>query len=81
MRIQRINGYVNLWLSKNDTYQWATRPNESWPCSFLSGKSLFAQFAPNGDLVDMAINGGRGEQDCDSNEFNAITSDYIKESV
>ena len=47
-----------------------------WPCSELSGKRLFAEFDTNG-LLDIAINSSRGSQDCSSDEFNAITSDYI----
>lgn len=82
MRIQRNDfqstgtGYVKLWLSASDTYEWAHRPGASWPCSTLSGKRLFAEFDSRGDLVDMAINGR--STDCDANEFNAITSDYLK---
>jgi hypothetical protein len=64
-----------LWLSENDTYNWAHRDGASWPCSTLSGKRLFAEFDNHGNLVDMAINGGRGDQECDGHEFNAITND------
>ncbi len=77
MRIQRGDYGVKLWLSADDTYNWAHKRGASWPCSQLSGKRLFAEFDSRGDLVDMAVNGGRGEQDCDSAEFNAITSDYL----
>jgi hypothetical protein len=67
---------VNLWLSKNDTYRWANRIGSCWPCSQISGKSLFASFDKEGNLVDFAINGRIA--DVDSNEFNAITDDFIK---
>ena len=77
MRISRTPGGVKLWLSANDTYNWAHKPGAAWPCSQLSGRRLFAEFEANGDLVDMQIDGGRGEQDCDANEFNAITSDFL----
>jgi hypothetical protein len=65
---------VKLWLSSNDTYRWATRPNASWPCSQLSGNRLFAEF-DKGGLVDMSVNGK--SLDVDANEFNAITSDFL----
>lgn len=70
---------TTLWLSANDTHNWAHRSGACWPCSTLAGHRLFASFAPNGDLVDMAIDGGRGNQDCPGDEFNAIVSDYLTE--
>lgn len=74
---QTPNGGLKLWLSANDTYQWATRPGASWPCSALSNRRLFAEFEANGDLVDLVIDGGRGEQDCPGDELNAIATDHI----
>lgn len=73
MRIKlNSDGSLCLWLSANDTYQWARR----WPCSTIGGKRLFAGFESNGDLIDVAI-AGRADTDCDSQEFDAITSDFI----
>ena len=78
MRIDKLhNGGLQLELSAEETDNWATRPGASWPCSFLRGRRVFAEFATNGDLIDLAIDGGRGEQDCPSNEFNAICTDHI----
>jgi hypothetical protein len=77
MRKQQSEHGTKLWLSANDTYAWAHKPGAAWPCSQLSGRRLFAEFDRRGDLVDMSIDGGRGEQDCDSNEFNAIVTDYL----
>lgn len=76
-RIQRGEYGVKLWLSANDTYDWAHRAGNSWPCSQLSNRRLFAEFDATGDLVDLSIDGGRGEQDCDATEFNAITEHYL----
>lgn len=76
MKITSNEHGTKLWLSANDTYDWANRPGERWPCSQLSGKRVFAEFDSRGDLVDMAINGKN--IDVDVNEFNAITSDFIK---
>ena len=74
MRIKRENGTVKIWASANDTYDWAHRPGESWPCSQLSGHRLFADFQ-NGDLVDMTIDGKT--KDVDSAEFNAFIEDKL----
>ena len=70
-------GALKVWLSARDTEQWATRPGAAWPCSELRGGSVFAEFDRQGDLVDLAINGGRGEQDCSADEFNACLTDHI----
>lgn len=69
---------VKLWLSARDTYEWAHRPGESWPCSTLSNKRLFAEFDRNG-LVDLVINGR--STDCDVTELNAITSDFLRDKL
>jgi hypothetical protein len=78
MRIKRHDDGTVLWLSAEDTYNWANRPDNAWPCSFLSGRRLFAAFDANGDLADMAIDGGKGDQDCPADEFDAITKDALK---
>lgn len=75
MKILIHDSCVKLWLSANDTENWATRPGKRWPCSQLRGKRLFAEFDRNG-LVDLAINGR--STDCDVNELNAITSDHLR---
>ena len=75
MRIQRYDQTVKIWASTNDTYRWANRSGESWPCSQLSGNRLFAEF-DKGHLVDYAINGKDGV-DIDATEFNAFTQDIL----
>ena len=80
MKIERQGNTVKLWLSADDTYRWARRPGAAWPCSFLAGKRLFAEFA-DGDLVDFAVNGKSSSATAralPADEFNAITSDFIK---
>jgi len=78
MRVQRFpSGDMNVWLSARDTHQWAHKPGAWWPCSQLAGHRVFVQLAANGDLVDLQIDGGRGEQDVDSNELNAILQDKV----
>lgn len=72
MRTKITSNAVTVWLSANDTYDWAN----TWPCSTLSDKRLCASFDENG-LYNMTINGGRGNQDCDSHEFSAMIADYL----
>lgn len=71
------SGALTIWLSANDTYDWAHKLGSAWPCSTLSGNPVVASFGANGDLEDMVVNGGRGDQDIDGTEFNACMSDYI----
>ena len=78
---QHPNGATQLWLSARDTYDWAHRPRASWPCSTLSDKALYVEFEPNGDLVDIRVNGRYlgGNEDIDGHELSAITSDFLRE--
>jgi hypothetical protein len=71
---------VKLWLSARDTYLWAHKPGAAWSYSFLEGKSVFAEFDRHG-LVDIIVNGGRGDQECPSDEFNAIAYDHLKDKL
>ena len=82
MRRQLHGEYFKLWLSANDTYNWAHKSNAIWPGSFLSDKSLFVEIdRENGDLIDMLINGGRGDQDCPSDELTAIVEDFLTKDL
>jgi hypothetical protein len=64
--------------SKNDTYDWAHRTGSAWPCSTLSNKRIYIEESRNGDLVDLIINNGRGDQDVDVHELNAFIEDVLK---
>lgn len=75
--IKTPDSSLKVWLTANDTYNWATRPGESWLCSFLRSRRVFAEFDGNGDLINLAIDGGRGDQDCPGDEFSACLSDHI----
>ena len=77
MRILKNEFGTRLWLSANDTYEWAHKPGAAWPGSFLSDKRVFAEFEANGDLIDLGINNGRGDQDCPSDEFDAIVEYFL----
>ena len=79
MRVLITEG-VQLWLSQLDTEEWAHRTNAFWPESQLSGKRLYAEFDHRGDLVSQEVNGEEGV-DVDILEFNAITSDFLKDRL
>ena len=76
MRMEKRGLATKIWLSANDTYNWANKTGNKWPCSQLSGKRLFAEFN-GGDLVDITIDGKTGI-DVDNNEFNAIIADLTE---
>jgi hypothetical protein len=68
-----------LWLSANDTYNWANKPGASWPCSTLSGHKLFVEFDSNG-ICNIALDGKTaGIENIDNNELQAIISDLMPE--
>lgn len=78
MRAMHGDWGTKLWVSANETYEWAHRPGAAWPCSTLSNRRLFVEFDAQGNLVDLAIN-GRSDADCDGNELSALTSDFLRE--
>ena len=71
----KVESY-SLWLSANDTYNWAHRINNSWPCSQLSNNRFFVYVDSNG-LCDFTLNGRDG--DCDATELSACVADHITE--
>jgi len=77
MRVKRYGKTVKIWASVNDTYRWAHRSGESWPCSRLSGNRVFIEL-DNGDLVDLALNGEIPE-DLDATELNAFIEDTLRD--
>lgn len=76
MKTRKSEQGTQLWLSANDTYNWANKSGAAWPCSVLSGHRLYAEFDEDNNLVDVAIDGKY--KDCPADEFNAITSDFIQ---
>lgn len=77
MRVLDNGNSVTLWASARDTYDWAHKPGAAWPCSTLSGRRFVAVFDSNG-LCDLSLDGGRGEQDCDSWELSAMCADFLR---
>ena len=76
MRINKTDNGTRLWLSANDTYDWAHKSGASWPCSELSGHRLYAEFDKDNNLIDITIDGKY--KNCSIDEFNAITSDFMQ---
>ena len=78
MRARERNGILKVQLSASDTFQWAHRRiGQGWPCSFLAGQTVEAEFNSYGELLALAINGGRGDQDCPGDEFTACIQDCL----
>lgn len=81
MKTQITESRIKLWLSKQDTWDWAMRPNDIWPGSRLSSHRLFAEFDENG-LIDMSIDGHSAVfPDVTTTELNAITSDFLRNKL
>lgn len=75
MRLKTLeNTGFKVWVSANETYTWANRQGNSWPCSQLAGKRLFAEFDANG-LCDLAVNGK--EMDLWEGELLALLGDLV----
>ena len=67
-----------LWLSAQDTFQWASRLNSRWPCSVIADRRLFVEFDSNGLMECAVVNGGRGDQNVPADELNAIVYDHVR---
>ena len=78
MRIVKTFNGRKIWASKRDTYKWAHRSGNSWPCSTISGKSLFIE-TDKGDLIDLTVNGKQDTGFIDGWELNAFINDILKE--
>ena len=70
-------GYT-LYLSKSDTYKWASRPGKRWPCSTTSNKRLCVCVDSNG-LCDLTVNGKL--EDINGDELEAIVTDHLPQKL
>ncbi len=77
MRIKIDKSGFALWLSANDTYNWAHRPGKAWPCSTVRGRRV-ALFVDMTGLVEFTVN-GRDGVDVDSAELSAMLSDFVRD--
>ena len=73
MQVERINGHTTIQLASGETYAWAHQPGRSWPNSVVAGQPLWAEFDPDGNLIDMGDVDGNVPLD----EFNAIIEDAL----
>ena len=67
--------YYQIRLSANETYQWATRPGNSWPCSQLKNHRIMACVDSNG-LCDFTVD-GKYSDDVDGTELAACIGDHL----
>lgn len=75
MRTKITDSSVEVWLSKDEIYEWSRR----WPGSTLRGHRLWAQFDRVGDPVALTIDGGSRVDNVDSHEFNACIADHLNQ--
>lgn len=78
MKIKKTKNTTQVWISSNETFKWARRPNAQWPCSTLADRRIFVELASNGDLVDIKINGKNPKNNIDSHELNSLLNNLIK---
>jgi hypothetical protein len=74
MRIQGCGNGYTIWLSAQDTEDWARRPGASWPCSTLAGHRLRIEVDSNG-LCNLSVDGRYG--DVDGHELDACVADHL----
>ena len=78
MRIKKHDDGYSIWLSANDTYNWANKSDRSWPCSVLADNRFFASVDKNG-LCDFTLN---GKMACvDDNELVACITDHLPDDL
>lgn len=75
MRLKDYGDAVTVWLSADETYEWA----RCWPGSRLSGKRVRAEFDSSG-LLDYAVNGAYLD-DLDWTEFSTIVADHLADRL
>ncbi len=56
MRTRIDENAVTIWLSAQETGDWARRPGAAWPYSHLADRRLMASYDTNG-LCDLTVNG------------------------
>lgn len=59
-------------ISASETRAWANRFGATWPCSKLAGRTVHATFDKRGDLVELELDRGKGDQDTPCDEFDAL---------
>jgi hypothetical protein len=69
---------VEIHATRTMLYDWAHRPDASWPCSSLAlCDEITARFDANG-LFDLL---GDGDDEIPADEFNAWSSDLLRDTL
>jgi hypothetical protein len=68
-------GYT-MYLSAQDTCNWATCPGKRWPCSRLAGHHTVVQVDRNG-LFDFSVTGSQSNGPIENNELEACVADHL----
>lgn len=80
MKLVVKDNSFRLWLTADETYNWANKPNGVWPCSTISEHDLYVEYDEHGLLDYYFDNQNRGYQ-FDDNEFSAIITDHVVEHL
>lgn len=71
---KEVTGFI-LYLSSNDTYNWANKQGGKWPGSYLAGERI-AVYVDACGMYYLTINGKDG-RDVPSLELTAIVADLL----
>jgi hypothetical protein len=65
-------GFASIVANEHETYMWAHKAGNVWPCSELSGHGVEIAIAENGDLADY-----EGPENVGADELSAYISDCL----
>lgn len=77
MKIKKTKNTTQIWISSNETFRWARRPNAQWPCSTLADRRVFVELASNNDIINIKIN-GKNSSIIDEHELRCCLNDLTK---
>ena len=78
MRLKDHGNGFTIWISADDTYEWAHRTGAAWPGSELAGHRLRVDYDTNG-IWQLTVDGY--PKNIDATELNAIVSDFAAEQL
>lgn len=79
MIIINSQGHKFINATREETYDWAHRPGNSWPCSGLSGSEVRIELDGDGNLVDLFTEASSGE--IQAHELNAFIEDALADNL
>jgi hypothetical protein len=77
MKIKKTGNGIKIWSSERDSWRWANKPGSVWPCSSLADKRIYVELSPDGDIVDIKIN-GKQKGRIDDHELKSFINDILK---